>query len=91
MGLKIDECPICGYPIKDCQCMYGGSSHPDRDKNRDVVFDHLYLLTTSQLRHVVNLQSRWQISYEDEERNTMINNLMMSGTTNQSYDYGDSE
>ena len=41
-------CPICGYELKMCQCRFGGHGHPDRSKNRDVVLDHLYLLTPAQ-------------------------------------------
>lgn len=61
------KCPICGYEIKDCQCVYGGSAHPDRSKRKIVVFDHLYIFNKEQIEHLINLQKAWQISYGDEE------------------------
>lgn len=56
-------CPICGYELKMCQCRFGRHGHPDRSKNRDVVLDHLYLLTPAQLDHVIQLQRGFQTSY----------------------------
>lgn len=46
---KQEKCPICDYQISSCQCLYGGSAHPDRSKRIDVVFDHLYLFSKSKL------------------------------------------
>ena len=51
-----DLCPICGYELNSCQCLFAGSAHPDRDKERDVVQDHLYLLSDEQLLHLIKLQ-----------------------------------
>ena len=70
-----DRCPICGYEFEMCQCMFGGSAHPDRSKRRAVVLDHLYLLSEKQIRHVIRLQRRWQTSYGDEERTRILNEL----------------
>lgn len=61
------KCPICDYEIKDCQCIFGGTAHPDRSKRKTVVFDHLYLFEKEQIEHLVNLQRTWQISYGDDE------------------------
>lgn len=55
-----EKCPICKYDISMCQCMFGGSAHPDRSKIREVVIDHLYLLSPKQIEHIINLQRRWQ-------------------------------
>lgn len=68
-------CPICEYPIKYCQCQFGGSAHPDRSKRRKVVFDHLYLLTEEQLKHLIKVQAYWQTSYSDEEMNKIVKEL----------------
>lgn len=68
-------CPICGYAIFECQCRYGGSAHPDRSKECMVVKDHLYLLTPTQLRHVIELEKYWQISYTDEEMKDIYDDL----------------
>ncbi len=79
-----ERCPICGYVIgghPGCQCRYGGSAHPDRYKNREVVLDHLYLLSKRQLKHVIELTKYWGISYGDDERNNMLNNLAACGST----------
>ena len=27
-----EKCPVCKYDISMCQCMFGGSAHPDRSK-----------------------------------------------------------
>ena len=59
---------FCKYDISMCQCMFGGSAHPDRSKRREVVIDHLYLLSPKQIEHIINLQRRWQTSYGDEEK-----------------------
>lgn len=59
-------CPICEYSIEHCQCMYGGTSHPNRDLRMEVVFQHLYLLSEEQLKHIIKLQERMNISAEGE-------------------------
>lgn len=69
------RCPICNYRIPDCQCTFGGSAHPDRSKRKEVVKDHLYLLTDEQIKHVIELESRWQTSYGDEEKNSILKEL----------------
>lgn len=75
-----DLCPICGYELISCQCLFGGSAHPDRDKERDVVQDHLYLLSDEQLYHLIKLQKRWQTSYGDKKRIKMLECLEKNGT-----------
>lgn len=69
-----DICPICGYPIPSCQCMYDHGI--DRSKRMEVVFSHLHLLTPEQQKHVVRLQSEMNISYEDSERDHIYWELM---------------
>lgn len=61
------KCLICDYEIKDCQCIFSGTAHPDRSKRKIVVFDHLYLFEKEQIEHLINLQKAWQISYVDDE------------------------
>lgn len=70
------KCPICGYDLDDCQCYFGGSAHPDRSKRREVVQDHLYLLSDKQLAHLIKLQAFWQTSYGDEEKSKILNALI---------------
>lgn len=65
---KLDCCPICDYKFNMCQCRFGGNAHPDRSKRITVVTDHLYLLSPSQLMHLIDLQRHWQISYDDPEK-----------------------
>ena len=74
------KCPICGYELKYCQCYFGGSAHPDRSKRREVVQDHLYLLSDKQLAHLIKLQAQWQTSYGDEERSKMLDVLVSEST-----------
>ena len=76
-----DLCPICSYELNFCQCLFGGSAHPDRNKERDVVQYHLYLLSDKQLLHILKLQRHWQTSYGDEERAKMLKCLEKNGTT----------
>lgn len=66
------KCPICGYELKDCQCLFGGSCHPDRHKRREVIQDHLYLLNAEQLAHLIKLQAFWQTSYDDDKKNEIL-------------------
>ena len=61
------KCPICDYDIEYCQCMFSGSAHPDRYKKREVVLDHLYLFEPEQVRHIIDLEKHWQISYGNPE------------------------
>ena len=74
-GLRKEKCPICKYDISKCQCMFGGSAHPDRSKRRDVVTDHLYLFSAKQIEHIVKLQRRWDTSYGDVEKNEILAEL----------------
>lgn len=75
-----DLCPICGYELNFCQCLFGGSAHPNRGKERDVVQDHLYLLSDKQLLHLEKIQRYWKTSYGDEERTEMLECLEKNGT-----------
>lgn len=63
-----EKCPICDYHIENCQCRFGGSAHPDWNKRRDVVKDHLYLFSDEQVKHIIELERYWKTSYLDEEK-----------------------
>lgn len=69
--LRDNMCPICGYVLDECQCRYRGY----RDKEREVVLYHLYLLNDKQLKHVIDLEKFWRISYGDNERKRIIEKL----------------
>lgn len=71
----IEKCPICDYHLRHCQCLFGGSGHPDRSKRREVVVDHLYLLTPRQVEHIIYLQRHWQTSYKDDEMNRIFDEM----------------
>lgn len=73
--VKNVKCPICKYPHGYCQCSFGGSAHPNRSKRREVVLHHLYLLTEDQVKHVIDLEKHWQISYADPEREKILEEL----------------
>jgi len=62
-----DICPICRNGFAMCQCMYGGSSHPNRALNQKVVLEHLHFLTKKQIKHIIELEKYWQVSYNDEK------------------------
>ena len=63
----MDKCPICEYQLDQCQCIYAGNAHPDRSKRIQVILYHLFILSESQLRHVIELERWWNISYTDPE------------------------
>lgn len=71
-----EKCPICDYEISWCQCRFGGSTHPDRHKRRAVVLHHLYLFSDKQIDHLKELEKFWQISYGDEERTEILQELL---------------
>jgi tRNA G26 N,N-dimethylase Trm1 len=71
-----EKCPICEYAISGCQCLYSGSAHPDRHDKERVVIDHLYLLSPTQVQHVISLEKHWQISYADEILNAILKKLI---------------
>ena len=63
---KYEKCPICGYKFNECQCLFSGSTHPDRYVPTRVVLDHLYLFSPRQIQHLIKLQKHWQTSYSDD-------------------------
>lgn len=67
-----EKCPICDYEIKECQCRFAGSCHPNRDKRRQFVIDHLYFFSEEQVKHVVELQRFWEIDYADDDMHRML-------------------
>lgn len=73
---KKERCPICDYMLGYCQCLYGGTCHPDRSKRKDVVFHHLYLFSKRQVKHLIELERHWQISYGDAEREAIREGLV---------------
>ena len=77
----MDVCPICNYPLDGCQCRFGGSAHPDRHDNTEVVLHHLHLLTPAQLAHIIELERYWDYSYSDSGRTKMVSNLKDHGST----------
>lgn len=70
-----EYCPICRYKISQCQCVFSGSAHPDRSKRKDVVKDHLYLLSPTQLKHLIELEEFWRTSYSDDEKTAIYEDL----------------
>ena len=70
-----DCCPICKYTFDHCQCLVGGTAHPDGWCRAMVVKDHLYLLTPTQLQHIVTLEKHWETSYEIDDMNEIVEEL----------------
>ena len=68
-------CPLCKCTLKNCQCLYTGSAHTDKQKIYEVVRDHLYLLSKEQLTHIIELQHSWQIDYEDKQLNEILTKM----------------
>ena len=87
---KLERCPICYGIIKipgqkvepghGCQCRYGGSAHPEEtlEKRRQVVYSHMYMLSETQLNHVLWLQKELCESYSnsDPEKKKYLDELM---------------
>lgn len=65
--------------MKKCEivhiCAHCGNAHPDRSKRRRVVLDHLYLFSVEQMKHILELEKHWQVSYDDEECSRIRNEL----------------
>ena len=70
------KCPICDYEINHCQCRFAGSAHPNRSKRIEVALDHLYLFSNEQIQHILALEKWWQISYGDEGRESIREELV---------------
>ena len=62
-----EYCPICEYELQNCQCIFGGNAHPNRDRRIRIVKDHLEMLSPKQVGHLIALEDWWQTSYGDEE------------------------
>lgn len=73
--VRDEDCPICGYRLYECQCVFGGNAHPNRDKRKQVVKDHLYLFTPLQVAHVIELERRWETCYVDDEMNEILDEI----------------
>lgn len=43
-AVHYERCPICEYAMDDCQCIFAGNTHPNRDIRKQIVKDHLELL-----------------------------------------------
>ena len=67
-----DICPICKWGFSICQCRFSGSAHPDRTLIRQVVLDHLFLLSKKQLKHIIKLERECCVFYADDERNMIL-------------------
>ena len=65
--VHIEFCPICEYEMQRCQCIFGGSAHPDRDRRQRIVKDHLELLSPKQVAHLIALEDWWNTSYGDPD------------------------
>ncbi|MFA5448888.1 MAG: hypothetical protein WC292_00380 [Clostridia bacterium] len=84
MEKSFKECPICECPFKFCQCIFSGSTHPDRHLQTEVVEQHLYLLNKKQIKHLMYLQKYWRISYSDKERKQIYLKLIRKARFNNS-------
>jgi hypothetical protein len=62
-----EKCPICEYELSGCQCIFSGPAHPDRAIRTRIVKDHLDMLSTKQIGHLVALEKWWSTSYGDKE------------------------
>lgn len=65
---EIVFCPICEYPVDQCQCMFAGDAHPDRSKKNEVARQHLYFFTPEEQQHIINLEKEWECHTEMLEK-----------------------
>ena len=70
------KCPICDYPISQCQCKFCGTAHPDREVKTNVVLNNLHLLSKEQINHIINLQKSMQVCYPDRERKEILEKMI---------------
>lgn len=70
-----EKCPICNYSIEHCQCIFYGKAHPEKRERKKVVYEHLYLFSPTQLRHLIWLEQFWQRSYDDPELTKILEEL----------------
>lgn len=75
MNKMLNVCPICEYPLDQCQCIFDGSAHSDRSKKNEVVRQHLYLFNKEQQEHVIELERLMRISYVDHTRAEILQYL----------------
>lgn len=61
-----ERCPICEYELQECQCIFCGKAHPDRERRKRIVKDHLEMLSPKQVGHLIALEDWWNTSYGDE-------------------------
>ena len=62
-----EKCRICEYELHECQCVFSGSAHPDRNRRIRIVKDHLEMLSPKQVGHLIALENWWNTSYGNEE------------------------
>lgn len=62
-----EKCPICEYELHECQCIFSGNAHPDRNRRISIVKDHLEMLSPKQISHLIALENWWNTSYVNEE------------------------
>lgn len=74
---EIVFCPICEYPVDQCQCMFAGDAHPDRSKKNEVARQHLYFFTPEEQQHVIDLEKRMGMSYGDAGKNAALMKLKL--------------
>jgi glucan phosphorylase len=51
-----EKCPICEYELQECQCIFCGKAHPDRERRKRIVKDHLEMLSPKQIAHLITLE-----------------------------------
>lgn len=78
----MDKCPICEHRLDQCQCYFVRNARQYQNKRRQVVLDHLYLLSLSQLIHVTELERKWNISYADPELNAIFDKMSAVNKSN---------
>lgn len=77
VNLKIEErCPICDMPLRYCECANKSILSEEEQRCLQVALEHLYLLSTEQIRHLIEIERVWEIGYTDN-REKIVEQLRM--------------
>lgn len=60
-----ERCPICNMPLRYCECANKSILSEEEQRCLQVALEHLYLLSTEQMRHLIEIERVWEIGYTD--------------------------
>lgn len=70
------KCPICGRLNMFCNCIENFKTDEIQNK-RKVILDHLYLLSENELKNVIKLDKKLNISYKEDYLSSIQHELKL--------------